>query len=98
MSRAEDIAIEYQLKTYGPKVIGGDNILSEEEYKIFNINKDYKNGYKQALDDVKKECQLWLAKTKSFVGDGEDKIINQIAAGRRFILENILSFIDNLTK
>ena len=50
--RAEEKAIEYQLKTYGPVVLGGDNILSEEEHKVFNINKDYKNGYEQAEKDL----------------------------------------------
>jgi len=50
--RAEEKAIEYQLKTYGPVVLGGDGILSDEEFNVFNINKDYKNGYEEAEKDL----------------------------------------------
>lgn len=50
--RAEEEAVEYQIKTHGPNVIGGASMLSEEEYMRFNMNLDFKNGYEQAEKDL----------------------------------------------
>lgn len=51
--RAEEKAVEYQIRTHGPNVIGGASLLSEEEYMRFNMNLDFKNGYEQAEKDIK---------------------------------------------
>lgn len=50
--RAEEKAVEYQIKTHGPNVMGGASMLSEEEYMRFNMNLDFKNGYEQAEKDL----------------------------------------------
>lgn len=50
--RAEERAVEYQIKTHGPNVMGGASMLSEEEYVRFNMNLDFKNGYEQAEKDL----------------------------------------------
>lgn len=50
--RAEEEAVEYQIKTHGPNVMGGASMLSEEEYMRFNMNLDFKNGYEQAEKDL----------------------------------------------
>ena len=50
--RAEEEAVEYQIKTHGPNVMGGASMLSEEEYMRFNMNLDFKNGYEQAEKDI----------------------------------------------
>lgn len=52
MNRAEQKAVEYQIKTHGPNVIGGAALLSEEEYYIFNMNRDFKAGYEEAEKDL----------------------------------------------
>ena len=52
MTRAEEKAVEYQIKTHGPNVMGGASMLSEEEYMRFNMNLDFKNGYEQAEQDI----------------------------------------------
>lgn len=48
MTRAEEKAVEYQMKTHGPNVMGGANILSEDEYMRLNMNYDFKAGYEEA--------------------------------------------------
>ena len=50
--RAEELAVEYQIKTHGPNVMGGASMLSEEEYMRFNMNLDFKNGYERAEKDL----------------------------------------------
>lgn len=50
--RAEEKSIAYQLVTHGPRVMGGDIILSEDERKLWNINYDFKAGYEQAEKDL----------------------------------------------
>ena len=50
--RAEEKAVEYQIKTHGPNVMGGASMLSEEEYMRFNMNLDFKNGYELAEKDL----------------------------------------------
>jgi hypothetical protein len=52
MSKAEEKAVEYQIKTHGPNVMGGASMLSEEEYMRFNMNLDFKNGYELAEKDL----------------------------------------------
>ena len=52
MTRAEEKAVEYQIKTHGPNVMGGASMLSEEEYMRFNTNLDFKNGYELAEKDL----------------------------------------------
>lgn len=51
-SRAEKAAMVYQLATHGPNVLGGDAVLSEDDYKFWNINYDFKAGYEQAEKDL----------------------------------------------
>ena len=50
--RAEEKSIVYQLATHGPRVMGGSSILSEEDYKFWNINHDFKAGYEEAEKDL----------------------------------------------
>lgn len=52
MTRAEKASIAYQLAAHGPRVMGGDAILSEDDYKFWNINYDFKAGYEQAEKDL----------------------------------------------
>ena len=52
MTRAEEKAVEYQIKTHGPNVMGGASILSEDEYMRLNMNYDFKAGYEQAEKDL----------------------------------------------
>lgn len=52
MTKAEEKSIAYQLVTHGPRVMGGDAILSEEDYKFWNINYDFKAGYEEAEKDL----------------------------------------------
>jgi len=52
MTRAEEKSFDYQMETYGPRMIGGACILSEEEYIQWNINHDFKAGYEQAEKDL----------------------------------------------
>lgn len=50
--RAEEKAVEYQIKTHGPNVMGGASVLSEDEYMCLNMNYDFKAGYEQAEKDL----------------------------------------------
>lgn len=50
--RAEELSIQYQLEHFGPRVIGGSAIVSEEELRTFNINRQFKDGYEQAEKDL----------------------------------------------
>ena len=50
--RAEEKSIVYQLATHGPRVMGGAAILSEDDYKFWNINYDFKAGYEEAEKDL----------------------------------------------
>jgi len=52
MTRAEEASIAYQLVAHGPRVMGGEAILSEDDYKFWNINYDFLAGYKQAEKDL----------------------------------------------
>lgn len=52
MSKAKKAAIDYQLSTYGPRVMGGAGILSEKEYEDWNANRDFLAGYLQAEKDL----------------------------------------------
>ena len=40
----DEAAVKYQIETYGPRVIGGANVLSDEEYMQWNKNKDFIAG------------------------------------------------------
>lgn len=60
MSKAIEKAVEYQIKTYGPNVMGGASMLSEEEYMRFNMNLDFKNGYELAEKDTIERAIKWL--------------------------------------
>ena len=66
MSKAEEKAVEYQIKTHGPNVMGGASVLSEEEYMRLNMNLDFKNGYEQAEKDLG-----WRSIHDSLPEDGE---------------------------
>lgn len=52
MTRAEKASIAYQLVAHGPRVMGGDAVLSDDDFKFWNINYDFVAGYEQALKDI----------------------------------------------
>lgn len=52
MTRAEEASIAYQLVAHGPRVMGGDAVLSDDDFKFWNINYDFAAGYKQAEKDL----------------------------------------------
>lgn len=79
MTRAEEASIAYQLVTHGPRVMGGDAVLSDDDFKFWNINYDFLAGYKQAekdlaltwedvqlLDFYAMECQVEESKGRKF--------------------------------
>lgn len=79
MTRAEEASIAYQLVAHGPRVMGGTAVLSEDDYKFWNINYDFKAGYEQAekdlgltwedvqlLDFYAMECQVEESKGRKF--------------------------------
>lgn len=68
--RAEEKAVEYQIKTHGPNVMGGASMLSEEEYMRFNMNLDFKNGYELAEKDLG-----WHSVDESLPKVGEEVIV-----------------------
>ena len=65
MTRAEQKAVEYQIKTHGPSVIGGASLLSEEAYLRFNMNLGFKDGYEQAEKDTKAELLEWAKEKRA---------------------------------
>lgn len=79
MNKAEEKAIEYQIKTYGPRALGG--LLSEEEYKMFNMNRDFLNGYLQAeesfaltMEDMKTLDDIFFRVSNEMsIGDADNK-------------------------
>ena len=52
MTRAEEASIAYQLVAHGPRVRGGDAVLSDDDFKFWNINYDFVAGYEQAQKDL----------------------------------------------
>lgn len=52
MTRAEEASIAYQLVAHGPRVMGGDALLSDDDFKFWNINYDFVAGYEQAEKDL----------------------------------------------
>lgn len=58
--RAEEKSIVYQLATHGPRVMGGSAILSEDDYKFWNINYDFKAGYEEGEKDIIERAIAWL--------------------------------------
>ena len=52
MTRAEEASIAYQLVAHGPRVMGGDAVLSDDDFKFWNINYDFVAGYEQAEKDL----------------------------------------------
>ena len=52
MTRAEEASIAYQLVAHGPRVMGGDAVLSDDDFKFWNINYDFVAGYEQAEEDL----------------------------------------------
>ena len=67
MSKAEEKAVEYQIKTHGPNVMGGASVLSEEEYMRLNMNLDFKNGYEQAEKDTLDRICKWLEEHATYI-------------------------------
>lgn len=61
MTRAEEKAVEYQVKTHGPNVMGGASILSEDEYMRLNMNYDFKAGYEEGEKDLILRTKRWIA-------------------------------------
>ena len=53
MTKAEKASIAYQLVAHGPRVMGGDAVLSDDDFKFWNINYDFVAGYEQAWKDIK---------------------------------------------
>ena len=79
MTKAEEASIAYQLVTHGPRVMGGDAVLSDDDFKFWNINYDFVAGYEQAekeraltwedvqlLDFYAMECQVEESKGRKF--------------------------------
>ena len=79
MTRAEKASIAYQLVARGPRVMGGDALLSDDDFKFWNINYDFVAGYEQAekdleltwedvqlLDFYAMECQVEESKGRKF--------------------------------
>ena len=52
MTKAEKASIAYQLVAHGPRVMGGDAVLSDDDLKFWNINYDFVAGYEQAEKDL----------------------------------------------
>lgn len=82
MTRAEEASIAYQLVAHGPRVMGGDAVLSDDDFKFWNINYDFVAGYKQAekdlaltWEDIKKIDSLSMEVTTLFVSVGRNKDI-----------------------
>ena len=44
--KLDEAAVKYQIDTYGPRVIGGAGILSDEEFMQWNKNIDFIAGAK----------------------------------------------------
>lgn len=83
--RAEEKAVEYQIRTHGPNVIGGASLLSEEEYMRFNMNLDFKNGYEQAeKETIERACE-WLFSHLPILVDYYDEDIHTNADRSEFI-------------
>lgn len=60
MTRAEEASIAYQLVAHGPRVRGGDAVLSDDDFKFWNINYDFVAGYEQAEKDTIERAVAWL--------------------------------------
>lgn len=73
--RAEEKAVEYQIKTHGPNVMGGASMLSEEEYMRFNMNLDFKNGYEQAENDI---ISIIESRISEILGDAQPNPVLRI--------------------
>ena len=65
MTHAEQKAVDYQINTIGPNALGG--LLSEDEYKMFNLNHHYLHGYLDALEEVKNLMVYNVVKDKQAV-------------------------------
>lgn len=83
--RAEEKAVEYQIKTHGPNVMGGASMLSEEEYMRFNMNLDFKNGYEQAeKDTLERAIEWWRPRLRGIVSMGlTEGIIEEFKNGMK---------------
>ena len=68
--RSEEAAVEYQIRTHGPNVMGGASLLSEEEYMRFNMNLDFKNGYERAEQDILPAAQALVDAVERYVKQG----------------------------
>ena len=83
--KAEEKAVEYQIRTHGPNVMGGASMLSEEEYMRFNMNLDFKNGYEQAeKETIERACE-WLFSHLPILVDYYDEDIHTNADRSKFI-------------
>ena len=78
MTKAEEASIAYQLVAHGPRVIGGEAMLSDDDFKFWNINYDFKAGYEQAekdlaltVEDIKTILDI------SFWNDAPEKILQE---------------------
>lgn len=67
MTQIEQKAVEYQIRTHGPNVMGGASLLSEEEYMRFNMNLDFKNGYEQAKKDLLAIVKEYMEKSERYM-------------------------------
>ena len=83
--KAEEKAVEYQIRTHGPNVMGGASMLSAEEYMRFNMNLDFKNGYEQAeKETIERACE-WLFSHLPILVDYYDEDIHTNADRSEFI-------------
>lgn len=81
MTKAEEKSIVYQLATHGPRVMGGAAILSEEDYKFWNINYDFKAGYEQGQKETIERAVKWLkenAEDYVFTCLGKEKLQSRL--------------------
>lgn len=70
MTRAEEASIAYQLVAHGPRVRGGDAVLSDDDFKFWNINYDFVAGYEQAEKDLAFMARVSSGPDGFFYGKG----------------------------
>lgn len=73
MTRAEEASIAYQLVAHGPRVMGGDAVLSDDDFKFWNINYDFVAGYEQAEKDLADVAQFSSGPDGFYYGKGYEQ-------------------------
>jgi len=78
MTRAEEASIAYQLVTHGPRVMGGDAVLSDDDFKFWNINYDFVAGYEQAEKDLALTIEAAIIVYEEWHGGTMDNFIKSM--------------------